>query len=187
MNQFNIQFIDKFLDILQPAEVISEVIRDDGTFPNNDKLPLLLFKSALKLPQEDAAMLINEIFQVNKWGNSWLWALYAFQHYHSTAHEVLGIYSGWVDAQFGGPEGQTLKASAGDVIIIPAGVAHKNLDQSQGFRVVGAYPRGQMWDMNYGRSGERPSADERIKKVPLPVTDPVHGKSGPLLKLWQQR
>ena len=59
-----------------------------------------------------------------------------------------------------------------------------DLDQAQGFRVVGAYPDGQMWDMNYGKAGERPAADERIRKVPLPQLDPVRGKTGPLMELW---
>ena len=76
-------------------------------------------------------------------------------------------------------------AHSGDVIIIPAGVAHKNIDQSPDFKVVGAYPKGQTWDMNYGKSDERPLADERIKKVPLPMHDPVFGKTGPLMRLWQ--
>jgi len=70
------------------------------------------------------------------------------------------------------------------VIIVPAGVSHKNVDQSPDFHVVGAYPRGQMWDMNYGKQAERPQADEHIKNVPLPVADPVLEKAGPLMRLW---
>ena len=77
-----------------------------------------------------------------------------------------------------------MTAEAGDVIIIPAGVSHKNLDQSPDFRCVGAYPKGQSPDMKYGNPTERPDADERIKKVPLPKTDPVFGKAGPLIRLW---
>ena len=72
----------------------------------------------------------------------------------------------------------------GDVIIIPAGVAHKNLGSSGDFRCVGAYPPGQDWDMNYGKAGERPAADENIANVPLPVADPVFGFEGPLMKNW---
>ena len=83
-----------------------------------------------------------------------------------------------------GPEGKVITARAGDVIIVPAGVSHKNVNQSPDFRVVGAYPRGQMWDMNYGKTAERPGADENIKNVPLPATDPVFGKTGLLMRLW---
>jgi uncharacterized protein YjlB len=99
----------------------------------------------------------------------------------------LGIYAGWVSAQFGGPQGKSVKARAGDVIIVPAGVSHKNLDQSSDFRAVGAYPRGRMWDMNTGKPAERPRADEHIKNVPLPEAGPVFGKSGPLIRLWKRR
>ena len=87
-------------------------------------------------------------------------------------------------AQFGGPDGQIVTAEAGDVIIIPAGVSHKNIDQSANFRCAGAYPKGQSPDMKYGKRGERPKADEHIKKVSLPKTDPVFGEEGPLVQLW---
>jgi uncharacterized protein YjlB len=39
--------------------------------------------------------------------------------------------------------------------------------------------------MNTGRPGERPAADERIARVPLPAADPVFGESGPLVALWK--
>ena len=87
--------------------------------------------------------------------------------------------------QLGGPDGMTIDAQVGDVIIIPAGVAHKNLGSSNDFRCVGAYPPGQDWDMNYGRPGERPKSDQNIAKVPLPTSDPVYGGDGPLIKGWE--
>jgi uncharacterized protein YjlB len=39
--------------------------------------------------------------------------------------------------------------------------------------------------MNTGRPDERPAADERIARVPLPAADPVFGKTGPLMALWR--
>ena len=77
-----------------------------------------------------------------------------------------------------------MDGQSGDVIIIPAGVAHKNVGSSSDFRCVGAYPLGQSWDMNYGKPGERPQADQNITKVPLPESDPVYGIDGPLVKSW---
>ncbi len=71
------------------------------------------------------------------------------------------------------------------MVVIPAGVAHRNLGETRGFGVVGAYPEGQRWDMNTGRPGERPAADERIARVPLPASDPVFGVNGPLMALWR--
>ena len=72
----------------------------------------------------------------------------------------------------------------GDVIIIPAGVAHKNFGATGDFGVVGAYPEGQDWDMNYGRPGERPAVDSNIRRVALPKADPLYGIAGPLLEQW---
>jgi uncharacterized protein YjlB len=76
------------------------------------------------------------------------------------------------------------KIHAGDVVIIPAGVAHKNLGASSDFGVVGAYPGGREWDMNYGRAGERPKSDETIASVPMPKADPIYGAGGPLFQYW---
>ena len=167
------------------TEVISEILKDDGTFPNNEKLPLLFYEQAIELDEYDPAATMEKYFHVNHWGSSWRNGIYGFHHYHSTVHEALGIYGGKVKVQLGGPNGIIVDAEPGDVIIIPAGVAHKNLGSSPDFGVVGAYPPGQRRDMNYGKAGERPVADENIKNVPLPETDPVHGKPGPILVLWK--
>ena len=83
-----------------------------------------------------------------------------------------------------GESGVVLEIQAGDAILIPAGVAHKNLGASSDFRVVGAYPLGQRPDMNQGRSGERPRADDNIARVPLPQADPVCGRDGPVSEFW---
>lgn len=84
----------------------------------------------------------------------------------------------------GDDNGKTFEVRAGDVIIIPAGVAHKNLGSSSDFQVVGAYPKGQKWDMNYGKPGERSQAERNIAQVPLPKTDPVYGQDGQLAEYW---
>lgn len=119
----------------------SFVFRDDGTYPNN-VLPLVLLQEAIQASGDIDPSTVEKIFYENNWVNSWRNGLYPFHHYHSTAHEALGIYSGWVKAQFGGPGGKIVTVKAGDVVIIPAGVAHKNIDQSADFKVVGAYPVG---------------------------------------------
>lgn len=165
-------------------EIILRLLTDDGTFPNNGKLPLLIYKGAIDIPNQNPAGAVERIFHDNGWGGSWRNGIYSYHHYHSTAHEVLGIYGGVVDVQLGGPTGFTIEGKAGDVIIIPAGVAHKNLGSSNDFRCVGAYPPGQSWDMNYGKPGERPKTDENIVNVPLPGTDPVYGIDGQLVKSW---
>ncbi|NDY72870.1 hypothetical protein DO021_15330 [Desulfobacter hydrogenophilus] len=161
----------------------SYVFKDDGTYPNNI-LPLVLLKQAIQSMEPISPSTIEKVFHENNWVSSWRNGLFGFHHYHSTAHEVLGIYSGWVKAQLGGPDGKTVIVEVGDVVIIPAGVAHKNIDQSPDFNVVGAYPIGQVPDMKYGKPGERPNADQNIQNIDRPEYDPVYGKAGPLMELW---
>lgn len=161
------------------------IFSDDGVFPNNNKLELIIYNQPFRASPQTNPLTIEETFAVNGWGRSWRNGLYDVHHYHSSAHEVLGLYSGWVEAQLGGPTGKTVRLQAGDVVIIPAGVSHKNMGQSYDFKVIGAYPEGQIPDMNFGHEGERPGTDELIKKVPFPLKDPVSGKDGPLLQLWR--
>jgi uncharacterized protein YjlB len=172
--------------INQSPEIISELLTDDGTFPNNSELPLIVYKNAVYIPDDNPAQAIEQVFRDNGWGGMWRNGIYPYHHYHSTAHEVLGIYSGNVSVRLGGPDGLLLVAQKGDVIIIPGGVAHKNLGASADFKCVGAYPPGRDWDMNYGKPEERPKADQNIAKIPLPETDPVYGTDGPMMKSWEQ-
>jgi uncharacterized protein YjlB len=155
---------------------------DDGAFPNS-RLPLLLYRSAIR-PRDATPEAMEAMFAVGGWPPAWRSSVYPFHHYHSTAHEVLGIASGTARLMLGGPKGREFDVGAGDVIVIPAGVVHRRLSSSPGFLVVGGYPPGQTWDLLRGESGERPQADRNIAAVPMPETDPVAGHDGPLLEHW---
>ena len=160
------------------------VFSDDGVFPNS-RYPVLVYPRAVALPDRDPAAAFEALFDRNGWGGaSWRNGLYRVHHYHSTAHEVLGIYSGRVRVQLGGPGGKPVTADAGDVLVIPAGVAHMNVAASGDFRVVGAYPAGTSPDMNTGKPGERPDTDRNIARLPMPASDPVEGRRGPLVAHW---
>jgi uncharacterized protein YjlB len=171
---------------INEPDVLAQELKDDGIFPNS-KLKLLVYRKAVELPEKDPASVFEHLFAANKWHGSWRNGVYPYHHYHSTAHEVLGVYRGWANVQLGGEKGVALELQAGDVVIIPAGVGHKKLRCSADFGVVGAYPEGQDWDMNYGKPGERPKADENIALVPLPKQDPIYGASGALLENWTER
>ena len=170
-------------DILNSPQLLSLALKEDGAIPNS-RLPLVVYAGAVRLPPGDAAGLFERLFGSNHWSGSWRDGIYTYHHYHSTAHEVLGVFRGSTTVQFGGEHGIKQKLNAGDVVVIPAGVSHKNLGASSDLGVVGAYPEGQDWDMNYGQAGERPKADQNIARVPLPKADPVYGLDGPLLKHW---
>lgn len=164
-------------------DLVSAVLSDDGTFPNNS-LPVLVYKNAVRPGASDPAVAFEEAFESNGWTGSWRNGIYDYHHYHSTAHEVLGIARGSVKVHLGGPMGKMFELAVGDVVVIPAGVSHKNGGSSKDLLVVGAYPGGTSADMRYGRHGERPEADKNIAAVPLPTMDPVSGAGGPLLRRW---
>jgi uncharacterized protein YjlB len=153
---------------------------DDGVIPNST-LPLLLYRAAL--PGDPAA--IERTFRANRWSGGWRNGIFPFHHFHSNAHEVLGIASGRATVLFGGPNGSALAVAAGDVVVIPAGVGHCRQAASAHLLVVGAYPDGA----NYNTCrGEQEVADEvrrAIAAVKLPRCDPVAGAEGPLLRLWR--
>ena len=178
------RYIDLEMELTRVKEgVLSAILPDDGTFPNS-RLPLLVYPGALAGKSGDLAQRFERLFMGNSWGGTWRNGIYSVHHYHSTAHEVLGICGGSGLVRLGGEPGVTLRVRPGDCVVIPAGVAHKLLEKTPDFLVVGAYPAGQSYDICYGRPGERPRADSRIEGVSLPALDPVSGKSGPLLQLW---
>lgn len=167
------------------TEVVSVLLYDEGAFPNNAELPALVYHRGFDLARvSDPAAFIEQTFARHGWTSSWRSTVYEYHHYHSTAHEVLGCYSGRAHLQLGGPEGPMFELGPGDVLVIPAGVSHKRVDASDDFRVVGAYANGASYDMNRGREGERPAADQRIAAVPPPSADPVQGSRGPLMHHW---
>ncbi len=167
------------------GHVVTLRIYEEGAFPNNAMLPVLLFHGAFDLEGAlDGAGVIEGTFHRHGWTNGWRNGVFAFHHYHSTAHEVLGCYAGEARLQLGGPAGPEVRLSRGDVLVLPAGVAHMRLDSSNDFAVVGCYANGADYDMNSGADDERPEADRRIAAVALPEADPVHGPSGPLFGFW---
>jgi uncharacterized protein YjlB len=69
----------------------------------------------------------------------------------------------------------------GDVVVIPAGVAHRLLEDVEGgFLMVGCYPGGCSWDMAYGEEGEE-GRIEGIKRLGWFERDPVYGDRGPVV------
>jgi uncharacterized protein YjlB len=94
--------------------------KDDGL--NHPKWPLVIYKSAVRLPEAlDPAAVFEDLFASNGWGDSWRDSIYDYAHYHSRIHEVVGIARGTGKVQFGGPKGRILLLKAGDVAILPAG------------------------------------------------------------------
>ena len=160
------------------------IFQDNGIYPNSF-LPVLHYPGAFELSWLLPSAFVKKVFIKHGWTNHWRSGIYTCNHYHSTSHEVLGVIRGKASILFGGENGKTVVLQKGDVVVIPAGVAHKNLSKQHDLICIGAYPGGRSFDMNYGRTGERPKADENIAKLPVPDSDPVYGKDGPLKALWE--
>jgi uncharacterized protein YjlB len=162
------------------------VFADDGDIPNN-RLPLLVYVGAIDLSAADKAVAFEELFHRHGWGNGWRSVVFPFHHYHSNAHEVLGLARGEVTLRMGGEAGgRTITARAGDALLIPAGVGHKRLSSAEGLLVVGAYPAGSP-DFDLLREGaeDKVRIRARIAAVAIPATDPVGGKNGGVQKYWE--
>ncbi len=168
----------------QEISVAERIFEDDGSIPNNAQLPLLVYKQALGRDSSSSACKV--LFAANGWTGAWVDGVYRYHHYHSTAHEVLGVVGGSARITLGGEKGETFEVQAGDVIVIPAGVGHCNDGSSGDFTVVGAYADGRSWDLCTGKPEERPGVLENIKDVPVPRTDPVLGEQGPVVDRWRR-
>jgi len=185
------------------------LIPSSDVSPNNGALPLILYKAAVEFGDREPEAVFEEIFWGNAWADGFRDGTFPFHHYHSAAHEVVGVARGTAVLQFGGPDGPHVEVAAGDACVIPAGVVHRRIDDAPGYSVVGAYPHHQVPDccvMSQAAAdaaGVHPDAAElevkligeaqlaaaktTIAATVLPITDPLSGSSGPIADLWLGR
>jgi uncharacterized protein YjlB len=160
------------------------LLQGDGLVPNNPQLAVLHYQAVFELSSGDLASQYEALFARYRWPPAWRSGIYGFDHFHSTAHEVLGIYCGEVTVRLGGEAGVDVVLRAGDVAVLPAGVAHKQLRCCCALGVVGAYPCGQVPDACRPDAGRFDARVAAVSAVALPSADPVYGAAGPLLTLW---
>jgi uncharacterized protein YjlB len=150
--------------------------------PNN-RLPVVLQHGIEEIKGDPAAC--ERLFARHGWAGSWRDGIFGFHHFHSNAHEVLGVVSGSVTARLGGPDGRSIRLVAGDVVVLPAGTGHKRENATGGLLVIGAYPPGQEnYDIRRGEPGEVEESVRNIDSVALPERDPVGGSDGALVAAW---
>ncbi|CAK7237696.1 hypothetical protein SBRCBS47491_010085 [Sporothrix bragantina] len=136
--------------------------------PNN-AYPVLVYRQCLPLPvSEEKTKLFLES---HAWERKGTWGHIGVRHFHPNVHECYGVIAGestmlvgcGIDDADG--SGQEIELMVGDVIVLPAGTGHCNLQSTKDYLYVGVYPA-------------------EVDNVPLPEEDPVTGKDGPLMKLW---
>lgn len=157
------------------------LLADDGQIPNNQDLPVIIYKAVFKEQPGE----IEPAFNRHQWTGSWTGGVYDYHHYHSNTHEVLGVKAGQATVLIGGDEGERLEVSEGDVILLPAGTGHQKIESSPDFEVVGAYPGGTSPNMKKKDPSDRVQALAEIKNVPVQKEDPVYGEEGPMLAEWK--
>lgn len=158
----------------------SMLFKDDGSFPNHPYLPALLYSDCIDQSLEEC----KKLFAQNRWANHWVGGIFDYHHYHSKTHESLAVLEGRATLSLGGPHGQMVEVEKGDLLILPAGVGHKNEKATEDFQVLGAYPFGHSFDLKTGEEYEYKQALKEIPEAPQPASDPLLGKKGPLMELW---
>jgi uncharacterized protein YjlB len=171
---------------LSTLRVSKHLVPSHNGLPNSSILnkPLLIYHSAFN--NKSTSAIESHLKSVGVVTPQWRYTMYSTSHFHSNTHEVLCVYSGSARLCFGGEENPGRVepvVQAGDVVVVPAGMAHRLLeDTSTGgsrFEMVGAYPKGYNWDMCYGRDGEERQVDG-IGSVPWLDRDPIYGDQGPV-------
>lgn len=159
------------------------ILKEDELMPNNPDLPVLVFRGVAP-EQTDIAGFFEQTFYKNGWAGIWRDGLYDYNHFHSNAHEVLGIAQGHVAVLLGGDSGILIHLSEGDCLVLPAGTGHARVDATSDLVVVGAYPRGQE-NFDIRRSWkESLGMREDIRHVAVPPFSPLEGVAGEADDFW---
>ncbi len=167
-------------------QVEKMTLKPEGDIPNS-ALPLLLYRQVLSSTQQEPTA-CQALFRANGWGGNWINGVFDYWHYHVTGHEALGCVAGEADIGFGGDDGAVVTFSAGDVVVIPAGVGHKRMGVGRGgFTVVGGYPPGQNGAIVSAGDMPAVAAARLIAALALPDGDPALGADGPLVAAWGVR
>ena len=159
---------------------------DDGIIPNSRR-PVVLYRGIVSYSdrrkiEEELKHLVAE----NRWYVAWPWRIYTFTHWHSTTHEGLICIDGRATIRLGGPRvGCEFEIASGDVLFLPAGVAHRKIASTKDFTVCGIYPKGKEYDLIKGARTLNAEARGRSRTIAFLFNDPLLGKEGSLSKLWK--
>ncbi|KAH8897441.1 hypothetical protein GQ53DRAFT_791908 [Thozetella sp. PMI_491] len=172
---------------------------------HGNDLPVLVYRGALPQPLDEETA--SEFLQRHGWVKKGTWGTITTKHFHPNTHECYGIFQGTSELVFGegGADppgtGVTCQVGPGDVVVVPAGVAHATVsnpeivespaeaDPLTKYRYIGVYPEGApKWRNEFGKEevSSRNELAREIAGVPIPPNDPVTGPGGPLVHLWTE-
>ncbi|KAK7916834.1 hypothetical protein PG985_010442 [Apiospora marii] len=131
--------------------------------------PLLHYHSAFSSEDTEtniASSIESHLKSVGVVDPQWRYTMYSTTHFHSTTHELLCIAQGGARLCFGGeanPGRVEASVRKGDVVLVPAGVGHRLLEEEE------------------GRGGGEEAKVEGIRRLAWFEKDPVYGDQGPAL------
>ena len=147
---------------LKQIRVSRHQIPSHGLIPNTSiqNKPLYIYQGVFQ-PSVSASNIETHLTSVGVVVPQWRFTMYSQTHFHSTTHEVLCISHGRAKLCFGGEDNSgaiSPTVSKGDVIVVPAGVAHWLLNDEDGsFEMV-------LWETGRGREGCEHQEDCMVQK-----------------------
>ncbi|KAG7140540.1 hypothetical protein HYQ45_002703 [Verticillium longisporum] len=156
-------------------------IKPTAHCPNN-VLPVLVYRDVLPRPHNAATT--SEALEKYGWEKRGTFGTIIIKHFHPNTHECYGV---------------TCRVYPGDVIVVPAGVAHASvptvgkpkvkwdLDEDElHYQYIGVYPGdGPIWKVEHGKEevSQNDPLIEEIALVDIPADDPISGPDGPLCQI----
>lgn len=159
--------------------------KETSTVPNSE-LALLFYPKIVPNPEKLGPEYYEELFMRNGWRPAWRWQIFTHTHYHPNTHECVATVYGSAKIMLGGDGGKIAELARGDVVVIPAGVGHRQVFATDDFLLVGAYPGNLLPKVFGAEESLMAEARDEIAKVKIPDKDPVNGDSGGLLDLWKK-
>ena len=161
-------------------------LKESKPYPNN-KLPALYYENVLEsiLGESYSGQDVMRLLQQNGYTNTWSNGILNQHHFHSIAHEALACTLGELRVQLGGEDEIILTVRKGDVLLLPAGTAHKKLEATEEHEIIGGYPLNQPdYDFQYGDASDYEAIKEKVAQVELPHTDPITDFPALIKQYW---
>jgi uncharacterized protein YjlB len=176
------------LKLLSVSSVVPTIITlpHHRNFPNAASgLPVVHYHPFASNEEAFDPSAIESLVSKHGFEPQWRYPMYNFDHFHSTTHELLVPFRGSATLVLGGIE--SIDVRAGDVLLLPAGVAHRAESTQNGFCMVGSYPTGsKAWDICKGGEEGVESKISGLGNGEITM-DPIYGKdaSAPIMKAWK--